>query len=156
MYFMRFLLQWIASERLRRSIIPETFWYFSFAGGLMLLIYAFHRADPVITLGQFFGLFIYARNIHLIWLHKRLASRIVALSEAGSGVSENSGAKIAEISAECAGIGCDLPPNSLCQFSDAGWSSPVARQAHNLKAAGSNPAPATTILHIGSPVSAES
>lgn len=82
MYFMRFLLQWIASERVRRSIIPETFWYFSFAGGLMLFIYASHRADPVIMLGQFFGLFIYARNICLIWLNKRLASRIAALSAA--------------------------------------------------------------------------
>ena len=81
MYLMRFLLQWIASERVRRSIIPETFWYFSFAGGLMLFIYAFHRSDPVIMLGQFFGLFIMP-NIYLIWLHKRLASRIVALSAA--------------------------------------------------------------------------
>jgi len=44
LFFMRFLLQWLASERVRRSIIPETFWYFSFAGGLMLFIYAFHRA----------------------------------------------------------------------------------------------------------------
>ena len=82
MYFVRFLLQWIASERVRRSVIPETFWYFSFAGGLMLLIYAFHRADPVIMLGQFFGLLIYARNIYLIWLHKRLPSQIVALPAA--------------------------------------------------------------------------
>ena len=82
MYFMRFLLQWIASERVRRSIIPETFWYFSFAGGLMLFIYALHRADLVIMIGQFFGLFIYARNIYLIWLNKRLASRIAALSAA--------------------------------------------------------------------------
>jgi lipid-A-disaccharide synthase-like uncharacterized protein len=82
MYFMRFLLQWIASERVGQSTIPETFWYLSFAGGLMLLIYAVHRTDPVIMLGQFLGLFIYARNIYLIWLHKRLASRIVALSAA--------------------------------------------------------------------------
>jgi lipid-A-disaccharide synthase-like uncharacterized protein len=82
MYFTRFLLQWIASERLRRSIVPETFWYFSFAGGLMLFIYAFHRSDPVIMLGQLFGLVVYARNIYLIWLHKRPENRIAALSEA--------------------------------------------------------------------------
>ena len=56
--------------------------YFSFAGGLMLFFYAFHREDSVIMLGQLFGLFIYARNIYLIWLHKRLTSRIVALSAA--------------------------------------------------------------------------
>jgi lipid-A-disaccharide synthase-like uncharacterized protein len=72
MFFMRFLLQWIASERVKRSIVPETFWYFSFAGGLMLLFYAIHRADPVIMLGQLTGLFIYARNISLIWAQKRL------------------------------------------------------------------------------------
>jgi len=82
MYFMRFVLQWIASERMRRSIVPETFWYFSFAGGLMLFIYAFHRSDPVIMLGQFFGLFIYARNVCLIWMHKRLQNRIAGLSVA--------------------------------------------------------------------------
>lgn len=82
LYFMRFLLQWLASERVRRSIIPDTFWYFSFAGGLMLFIYAFHHSDPVIMLGQFFGLFIYARNIYLIWLHKRRENRITALSPA--------------------------------------------------------------------------
>ncbi len=80
MYFMRFVLQWIASERVRRSIVPETFWYFSFAGGLMLFVYALHRADPVIMLGQFLGLLIYARNIYLIWLQKRPENRIAALS----------------------------------------------------------------------------
>jgi lipid-A-disaccharide synthase-like uncharacterized protein len=71
MFFMRFVLQWIASERVKRSIVPATFWYFSFAGGLMLFIYAVHRADPVIMLGQLMGLFIYARNIYLIWAHSR-------------------------------------------------------------------------------------
>jgi len=82
MYFMRFVLQWIASARMRQSIVPETFWYFSFAGGLMLFIYAFHRSDPVIMLGQFFGLFIYARNVYLIRMHKRLQNRIAGLSMA--------------------------------------------------------------------------
>ncbi len=82
MYFMRFALQWIASERLRRSIVPETFWYFSFAGGVMLFIYAFHRADPVIMVGQLLGLFVYARTIYLIWLQKRPENQIAALSAA--------------------------------------------------------------------------
>ena len=82
MYFMRFLVQWIASERVRRSIIPETFWYFSFTGGLMLFIYACHRNDLVIVIGQFFGLFIYVRNIYLIWLDKRSEKGIVALPAA--------------------------------------------------------------------------
>ena len=70
MFSMRFILQWIASERARRSIVPETFWYFSLAGGAMLFAYAIYRLDPVFMLGQGMGLFIYARNIHLIWRHK--------------------------------------------------------------------------------------
>lgn len=67
----RFLLQWIASERVRRSIVPEAFWYFSLAGGAMLLAYAVHRREPVFALGQASGLLIYARNIYLVWSEKR-------------------------------------------------------------------------------------
>ena len=67
MFSMRFIIQWIASERARKSIVPEVFWYFSFAGGAMLLAYAIYRGDPVFILGQGMGLFIYARNIQLIW-----------------------------------------------------------------------------------------
>lgn len=70
MFSMRFIVQWIASERARRSIVPEVFWYFSFAGGAMLLAYAVYRSDPVFILGQAMGLFIYARNIQLIWRGK--------------------------------------------------------------------------------------
>jgi lipid-A-disaccharide synthase-like uncharacterized protein len=71
MFSMRFIVQWIASEKARASIVPETFWYFSFVGGLMLLAYAIYRADPVFILGQAAGLVIYARNIYFIWSHKR-------------------------------------------------------------------------------------
>ncbi len=74
MFSMRFILQWLASERARRSIVPEVFWYFSFAGGLMLFAYAIYRSDPVFIVGQGSGLFIYARNIHLIWRSKADAS----------------------------------------------------------------------------------
>lgn len=70
MFSARFLIQWIASERARRSIVPETFWYFSFAGGAMLLAYAVYRVDPVFILGQGMGLLIYARNIQMIWRQK--------------------------------------------------------------------------------------
>ena len=70
MFSMRFILQWIASERAKRSIVPEVFWYFSCAGGAMLLAYAIYRTDPVFILGQGMGLFIYARNIQLIWRQK--------------------------------------------------------------------------------------
>lgn len=62
----RFLVQWIASERLRRSHFPIVFWYLSITGGLTLLTYAIYRADPVFILGQSTGVFIYARNLYLI------------------------------------------------------------------------------------------
>ena len=71
MFSMRFIVQWIASERARQSIVPEVFWYFSFAGGAMLFAYAVYRVDPVFILGQGTGLLIYARNIHFIWRQKR-------------------------------------------------------------------------------------
>lgn len=70
----RFILQWIASERARRSVIPVAFWYFSLGGGLTLLAYAIHRRDPVFMLGQSLGLFIYLRNL---WLIHRGAGRDV-------------------------------------------------------------------------------
>ena len=71
MFSMRFIIQWIASERAKQSIVPETFWYFSFLGGLMLFAYAIYRVDPVFILGQGTGLLIYARNIHFIWKEKK-------------------------------------------------------------------------------------
>ena len=73
MFTMRFVVQWLASERARRSVLPETFWYFSFIGGAMLLAYAIYRLDPVFILGQAVGLFIYSRNIFFVRLGKREA-----------------------------------------------------------------------------------
>lgn len=61
----------------RRSIVPETFWYFSFLGGSLLFVYAIYRMDPVFILGQGSGLFIYARNIHLIWNAKRETAQML-------------------------------------------------------------------------------
>jgi lipid-A-disaccharide synthase-like uncharacterized protein len=66
MFMMRFVIQWLASERARRSVVPDAFWYWSLAGGFMLLVYAVYRADPVFILGQGTGLFIYARNLYFI------------------------------------------------------------------------------------------
>ena len=66
MFTMRFLVQWVTSERARRSVTPTAFWYFSMLGGLVLLLYAVHRRDPVFIVGQAAGLLIYARNLHLI------------------------------------------------------------------------------------------
>ena len=66
----RFLIQWITSENAKKSVIPVAFWYFSITGGLVLLTYAIWRKDPVIILGQTFGIFIYLRNLILIYKKK--------------------------------------------------------------------------------------
>lgn len=66
LFSMRFLIQWIMSERAKASVMPVTFWYFSLAGGIVLLSYAIHRWDPVFMLGQSMGLVVYARNLWLI------------------------------------------------------------------------------------------
>ena len=63
---MRFFLQWLASEKEGRSLIPRSFWYFSILGGMTLLAYAIYRQDPVFILGQSTGLLIYARNMYFI------------------------------------------------------------------------------------------
>jgi lipid-A-disaccharide synthase-like uncharacterized protein len=59
-------VQWLSSEREKKSVVPVAFWYLSIAGGLALLIYAVHREDPVFMLGQALGLFVYVRNLQLI------------------------------------------------------------------------------------------
>jgi len=71
MFMMRFVIQWIASERVGRSIVPVAFWFFSIAGGSLLLIYAIQHQDPVFIAGQGLGLLIYFRNIWLIIKEKR-------------------------------------------------------------------------------------
>jgi len=62
----RFLVQWLASERKRQSVIPLSFWWLSLLGGIALLAYAMHRRDPVFILGQLPGVVIYSRNLMLI------------------------------------------------------------------------------------------
>src|SRR5882672_5086298 len=66
MFAMRFVVQWIASEREGRSVVPTTFWIFSIGGGLMLLGYALYRKDPVFIIGQAFGVFVYLRNLQFV------------------------------------------------------------------------------------------
>ena len=70
LFSMRFLLQWVASERKGESVIPTLFWYFSLAGGLTLLAYAIYKQDPVFILGQSAGALIYIRNLVLIFRKK--------------------------------------------------------------------------------------
>jgi lipid-A-disaccharide synthase-like uncharacterized protein len=65
-FTMRFVVQWIASERARKSVIPIAFWFFSLLGGSLLLVYSIYRKDPVFIAGQALGLLIYARNLWLI------------------------------------------------------------------------------------------
>lgn len=66
LFFMRFFVQWIASERRRESVIPTAFWYFSLSGGAVLLAYAIWRQDPIFIIGQATGLFIYCRNLYFV------------------------------------------------------------------------------------------
>jgi len=70
MFMMRFVLQWIASERAKKSVMPEVFWYFSLGGGLIVFAYAIHKQDIVFIFGQGLGVFIYLRNIYFIWMHR--------------------------------------------------------------------------------------
>ena len=63
----RFLCQWIASERQKKSVIPLSFWFLSILGSLLLLIYAIKIKDPVFILGQSMGCIVYLRNLRLIY-----------------------------------------------------------------------------------------
>ncbi|MBW1641676.1 MAG: lipid-A-disaccharide synthase N-terminal domain-containing protein [Deltaproteobacteria bacterium] len=66
MFAARFWVQWIASEKAGKSIVPMLFWYLSIFGSLLLLVYSIYRKDPVFILGQATGIFIYTRNLYLI------------------------------------------------------------------------------------------
>lgn len=74
LFFMRFLVQWLHSERARRSLVPVVFWYFSVIGGLITLAYAIHKKDPVFIAGNSIGVFVYLRNLYLIFREKRGAA----------------------------------------------------------------------------------
>jgi lipid-A-disaccharide synthase-like uncharacterized protein len=74
----RFLVQWLATERRRTSVVPRQFWYFSVGGGLTLLAYAIYRFDPVFMVGQSAGLFVYARNLYFIHRHPQPAEGLQA------------------------------------------------------------------------------
>lgn len=77
-FSMRFLVQWIFSERQRKSIIPVAFWYFSLLGGATLLAYAIHKGDPVFIVGQGAGLLIYSRNLYFVHRQRRLDAQNTA------------------------------------------------------------------------------
>jgi len=71
-FAMRFIIQWIVSEKKKESIVPVSFWYLSICGGVILLIYAVYKNDPVFMLGQATGLIVYARNLMLITKKKNM------------------------------------------------------------------------------------
>ena len=77
MFTMRFIVQWIASEKKRESIIPVSFWYLSLGGGLIILFYAIHRMDPVFILAYLPGNFIYLRNLYFIYKKKKVLPNLV-------------------------------------------------------------------------------
>jgi len=77
----RFGVQWIASEKRKKSHIPEAFWYFSLIGGLLLLVYSIHRKDPVYIIGQATGVLIYLRNIYFILRHKKTGETTASPSQ---------------------------------------------------------------------------
>jgi lipid-A-disaccharide synthase-like uncharacterized protein len=71
LFTMRFVVQWIASERAKKSVFPVAFWFFSIGGGLLLFAYALAKEDPVFILGQGFGVFVYVRNLYFVYRERR-------------------------------------------------------------------------------------
>jgi lipid-A-disaccharide synthase-like uncharacterized protein len=78
LFSMRFIIQWLSSEKHKNSVIPIAFWYFSLLGGATLLSYAIYRRDPVIIWGQATGFIIYARNLQLIYQERRRQRKAVS------------------------------------------------------------------------------
>ncbi len=74
LFTMRFLVQWIASERAGHSVIPLAFWIFSIVGGLLLLVYALYRKDAVFIAGQAFGVFVYLRNLYFVLRDRKISA----------------------------------------------------------------------------------
>ena len=83
----RFLVQWVASEKRRDSVVPTAFWWLSLLGGLILLSYAIHRRDPVIILGQSMGVVVYVRNLMLVDKARRRAARRQARAGSAEGAA---------------------------------------------------------------------
>ncbi len=82
-FSLRFIIQWLASEKAGRSTVPRAFWYYSLVGGLMILAYAIYTRDPVFMMAYAFNAFIYVRNLVLIRREDRALARAAAGAEAG-------------------------------------------------------------------------
>jgi lipid-A-disaccharide synthase-like uncharacterized protein len=72
LFAMRFIVQWVASERVGRSVIPVAFWFFSIGGGVLLFVYSLYIRDPVFIIGQGLGLFVYLRNLYFVFRERGL------------------------------------------------------------------------------------
>ncbi|MBD3245669.1 MAG: lipid A biosynthesis protein [Candidatus Omnitrophica bacterium] len=70
LFFFRFFVQWLASEKKKECVVPLAFWYLSISGGFVLLLYALRRQDPVFIVGQSAGIFVYLRNLYFIHSRK--------------------------------------------------------------------------------------
>ncbi len=71
LFFLRFFIQWISSEKAKKVVIPLAFWYLSIGGNLLILVYAIHRRDPVFILAGILSQFIYTRNLILFYRDKK-------------------------------------------------------------------------------------
>lgn len=91
MFSARFLIQWLSTEKQRKSVIPVAFWYFSILGGATLLAYAVHRTDPVFIVGQGAGLFIYSRNLYFVLKERKANQAAAAGDTAHDAADPNSG-----------------------------------------------------------------
>lgn len=85
-FSMRFIIQWIASEKVKKSVMPIAFWYFSLFGGATLFAYALHKQDPVFIFGQGMGLFVYMRNLYFVYTERKKneASKELSVAEGGA------------------------------------------------------------------------
>ncbi len=81
---LRFVVQWIASERARESYVPKTFWYLSILGSLVLLVYAIHRRDPVFTIAYLPNTVVYVRNLVLVHRRERQREAVASLGAEAS------------------------------------------------------------------------
>jgi lipid-A-disaccharide synthase-like uncharacterized protein len=84
-FFMRWVVQWVASEKHAESRVPIAFWYMSLIGGLITLAYAIYRKDPVFIAGQSIGAIVYLRNLMLIYRSNQAASASVPEQAKGNG-----------------------------------------------------------------------
>ena len=80
-FFTRFALQWVVSERRKESVIPVGFWWCSLIGGAITLVYAFKIHSPPVALGQVFGLMVYSRNLTLVYRKRRQLRAAMADAE---------------------------------------------------------------------------